>query len=122
MADARWCSRFQGFSTKKKKLTPHQHTHALQDVAEGLFYMDQTIGNACGTIGLLHAIANNTDTIALGDGFLKTFIEETKTLSPEERGAKLEGNEGITEAHEVSAQVSSTKFRLRIARIAIQMV
>eukprot|EP00729_Bicosta_minor_P008253 gene8253-25644_t len=79
-----------------------------QDVAEGLFYMDQTIGNACGTIGLLHAIANNTDTIALGDGFLKTFIEETKTLSPEERGAKLEGNEGITEAHEVSAQEGQT--------------
>ena len=38
---------------------------------------------------------------------MKTFIEETKDLTPEERGAKLEGDEGegIAEAHEVSAQV-----------------
>ena len=27
------------------------------------------------------------------DGFLKTFIESTKSLSPDERGAKLESDE-----------------------------
>jgi len=28
-----------------------------QAVPESLFYMTQTIGNACGTIGLLHAVS-----------------------------------------------------------------
>ena len=37
-------------------------------VAGDLYYMDQTIGNACGTIGLLHAIANQKDTMEK-DGF-----------------------------------------------------
>ena len=32
----------------------------------GVFFMKQTIGNACGTIGIIHSIANNTDKIPLG--------------------------------------------------------
>ena len=36
-----------------------------QVVSPSLFYMKQTIGNACGTVGLLHAIGNCTDKIAL---------------------------------------------------------
>jgi hypothetical protein len=28
--------------------------------------MKQTIGNACGTIGLLHAAANNQDALGIG--------------------------------------------------------
>ena len=31
-----------------------------------MFYMKQTIGNACGTIGLLHAAANNRDALGIG--------------------------------------------------------
>ena len=33
----------------------------LQDV----YYLKQNIGNACGTIGLIHAILNNAETISL---------------------------------------------------------
>jgi len=29
--------------------------------------MKQTIGNACGTIGVLHALANNTSTVSIGE-------------------------------------------------------
>ena len=32
-----------------------------------MYYMKQTIGNACGTIGALHAIANNEQALPLGD-------------------------------------------------------
>lgn len=90
-----------------------------------MYFIKQTIGNACGTIGLLHALGNNLDSIALGksivyhvvfgnvlivgfyfnkhhygtillncvitgDGFLKTFFEKTKGMSPEERADYLE--------------------------------
>ncbi len=33
---------------------------------KGLYYMRQTIGNACGTIGLLHAVANARPDAQLG--------------------------------------------------------
>lgn len=39
---------------------------AGQEVSENVFYMKQTIGNACGTIGLLHSIGNNLDKVELG--------------------------------------------------------
>ncbi len=29
--------------------------------------MKQTIGNACGTIGVLHALANNLSTVSIGE-------------------------------------------------------
>lgn len=37
-----------------------------QHVAESVYYMRQTVGNACGTIGLLHAIGNARDHFTLG--------------------------------------------------------
>ena len=32
-----------------------------QTVSSSVYFTKQTIGNACGTIGLLHALGNNTD-------------------------------------------------------------
>ena len=32
--------------------------------------MKQTIGNACGTIGVLHALANNLSTVSIGEAAL----------------------------------------------------
>eukprot|EP00047_Mylnosiga_fluctuans_P009712 m.12709 g.12709 ORF g.12709 m.12709 type:complete len:230 (+) comp2750_c0_seq1:147-836(+) len=73
------------------------------------FFLKQTIGNACGTIGLIHAVANNLDSLTLGEGFLRTYIDECKALSPEERGHKLEHNEGITAVHEGAAHEGQTQ-------------
>lgn len=51
--------------------------------------MKQIIHNACGTIALVHAIANSD--IDLEDGVLKSYLEKAKDLSVEERGKLLEG-------------------------------
>ncbi|XP_013924101.1 PREDICTED: ubiquitin carboxyl-terminal hydrolase isozyme L3-like, partial [Thamnophis sirtalis] len=40
-----------------------------QEVKSGVYFMKQTISNACGTIGLIHAIANNRDKIDFGKPF-----------------------------------------------------
>ena len=32
-----------------------------------MFFMKQTIGNACGTVAIIHSIANNTDVLQLGE-------------------------------------------------------
>ena len=91
--------------------------------------MKQFVSNACGTVGLLHAIGNNTDSITLSEcgaqcdgslfftslikngqffygdvmfpcpydnaegGYLKTFFDKTKDMTPEEKGEYLEEDE-----------------------------
>lgn len=37
-----------------------------QVVSDAVYYMHQTVGNACGTIGLLHAIGNMRQHVTLG--------------------------------------------------------
>ncbi len=67
--------------------------------------MKQTVGNSCGTIGLIHAVANNQDKLNFDDGsVLKQFISETAKLSPEDRAKCFEKNEAIQAAHDAVAQ------------------
>jgi len=70
-----------------------------QDISEDLYFMLQTVGNACGTVGIMHSIFNNMDEIPVSDGPLKSFFESTKSKSPEERAKDLESDEGITKCH-----------------------
>jgi len=53
------------------------------------FWMKQTIGNACGTMGLLHAFANTSVAIAPGSALAK-FIEEGRDKNPDQRAKVLE--------------------------------
>ncbi|XP_030836900.1 ubiquitin carboxyl-terminal hydrolase isozyme L3 isoform X2 [Strongylocentrotus purpuratus] len=79
-----------------------------QIVNDGVYFMKQTIRNACGTIGVLHAVLNCRDKISQDDT-LKSFYEQTKDMTPEERGKKLECNESISHAHGESAQEGQTE-------------
>uniref|UniRef100_A0A7N5P4Z6 Ubiquitin carboxyl-terminal hydrolase n=1 Tax=Ailuropoda melanoleuca TaxID=9646 RepID=A0A7N5P4Z6_AILME len=65
-----------------------------QEVSPKVYFMKQTIGNSCGTIGLIHAVANNQDKLEFEDGsVLKQFLSETEKLSPEDRAKCFEKNE-----------------------------
>jgi membrane protein YqaA with SNARE-associated domain len=92
-----------------------------QVVDPSLYYMKQTIGatscyvlpvrselglnlivaaNACGTIGLMHAVANaSTYTggpVALTSGsFFDRFVTSTMTKTPDERAEDLERNDAV---------------------------
>ncbi|XP_063704725.1 ubiquitin carboxyl-terminal hydrolase [Culicoides brevitarsis] len=72
-----------------------------------LFFMKQTIHNACGTIALVHAILNNPQ-IELKDGVLANYFNKTKDLSPDERGKLLEGDSAFTNTHEELAKEGQT--------------
>jgi len=66
--------------------------------------MKQTIGNACGSIGIIHSLANNEKQVKLDEGLLKKkFLDENRGKSPEEIGKSLEQDSKIAEAHEQSA-------------------
>ena len=62
-----------------------------QEVSADVWYTKQTIGNACGTIGVLHALANNRARLSVeGGSFLDRFLEATAPMSPAEKAAFLE--------------------------------
>ncbi|KAK9401697.1 ubiquitin carboxyl-terminal hydrolase isozyme L3 [Crotalus adamanteus] len=81
-----------------------------QEVKPGVYFMKQTISNACGTIGLIHAIANNRDKIDFEkDSSLKKFLDESVPMSPEQRAKYLETYEAIRVTHESSAHEGQTE-------------
>lgn len=79
-----------------------------QEISENLFYMKQNLSNACGTIALVHGVANNADKIKLADGHMKEFLEEAKKLDYVARGSLLEKYPGIINAHKELAQEGQT--------------
>lgn len=82
----------------------------LQSVPGGVFYMKQSIGNACGTIALLNAVGNCLDQVSLTPGSpLANFYEKVKDMNPEERGKALETNTEISARHATSAQHGQTQ-------------
>jgi len=70
-----------------------------QEFPKDLFYMKQTIHNACGTCALIHAISNNKG-IHLQDGILKKYLNVARDLTAIERGILLEQDTSFMEEHE----------------------
>ena len=79
-----------------------------QEISNNIFYMKQFISNACGTVALVHSVANNTDKIELLDGHMKSFLDEAKDLDAPSRGKLLEKSEDIIKAHKELAQEGQT--------------
>uniref|UniRef100_A0A0G4HGH7 Ubiquitin carboxyl-terminal hydrolase n=1 Tax=Chromera velia CCMP2878 TaxID=1169474 RepID=A0A0G4HGH7_9ALVE len=81
-----------------------------QVVSPKLWYTKQTIGNACGTVGVLHAVASLEGKRKLVPGcWFEKFFEKTKTMSPEERAELLEADTEIETAHSAAEQAGETQ-------------
>ncbi|XP_018369922.1 PREDICTED: ubiquitin carboxyl-terminal hydrolase isozyme L3-like [Trachymyrmex cornetzi] len=94
---------------EKTKEEQAEAKDSKNDAVESVYHIKQSISNACGTIALLHSVANNLDVIQLEDGFFKKFLEETKGLSYIERGERLEKAQDIIDTHMESAQEGQTE-------------
>jgi ubiquitin carboxyl-terminal hydrolase L3 len=75
-------------------------TDVLATSADSLWFVKQRIGNACGTIGLLHALMNTVEAFFLPKSWIDQFASDTKSLSPLERAARLEGDTVLATLHE----------------------
>jgi len=76
---------------------------------DGVYFMKQTIRNACGTIALLHALGNNLGRIDLQENSaLKKFFDMTLNMSPQEKGTYLENDASICQNHESNALEGQT--------------
>ncbi|CAM9421544.1 unnamed protein product [Pylaiella littoralis] len=72
-----------------------------------LYYMKQTVGNACGTVGLLHCALNASISKGISldkDCFLHRFWEKTQQLTPAEIAQALHDEDELEEVHEEAAQ------------------
>ncbi|KAH0645826.1 hypothetical protein KY284_033710 [Solanum tuberosum] len=87
----------------------------VQDPTSTIYFMKQTVGNACGTIGLLHAIGNITSEIKLDEGsFLNKFFKSTACMDPMERASFLESDREIEVAHSVAATAGDTEVPVNV--------
>lgn len=76
---------------------------------EPVLWFRQTIRNACGMMGLLHAAANGPAKQFVGEGSeLDRLIKEATPLGPEERSRLLEKSEGLASAHKSVASQGDT--------------
>ncbi|XP_073525760.1 uncharacterized protein [Phyllobates terribilis] len=81
-----------------------------KDYNKKVYFMVQTVGNACGTVGLLHALGNVTSEVRLREGsFLDKFYKTTASMDPLERAAYLEKDEEMEGAHSVAASAGDTE-------------
>jgi len=81
-----------------------------QIVSTKVWFMKQTIGNACGTIGVLHSLANMQDRLGLSsDSPLAKFFTKTNGMDPALKASTLEGEETLAEVHEENAKEGQTQ-------------
>lgn len=88
------------------KITKHEQTEdtvALEEMQDKVWFVKQRIGNACGTIGLLHALMNAPEGIRLfgQDSWLSEFSNDCPIpLSPIRKAERLEGDSKIAKLHD----------------------
>ena len=83
--------------------------HSLSDIrtesvpeTSQIYFMKQTVENACGTIAILHALLNHATTGAYKfeeTSYVSRMLKETKSRSSIERGEWLERDDEIERAH-----------------------
>ncbi|KAJ3316566.1 Ubiquitin carboxyl-terminal hydrolase isozyme L3 [Blyttiomyces sp. JEL0837] len=74
-----------------------------QVVSPSLYFVKQTIGNACGTIALLHSLINNKHLIDIGTGALSRILSRTLPMTPDQRAQGLESDMDLAQIHEESS-------------------
>ncbi|GFR86425.1 ubiquitin carboxyl-terminal hydrolase [Elysia marginata] len=80
------------------------------DYPQDLFYTKQSIGNACGTVAIVHALANNQKQISFDESKpFKDFLEKTQAMNAEDKAKYLEKDEKMGAAHEDCAQQGDTR-------------
>lgn len=71
-----------------------------QVVSPDVYYMKQTVGNACGTVGILHAIGNARSIVKIkDDSYLSRLYTKTAEQAPEAIAAHIETDTELEETH-----------------------
>jgi len=80
-------------------------THTPPDYSQAIYFLKQTVGNACGSIAVIHSVANNLEKFQLDSHKpLAQFLETTKLMTPEQRAEHLKHAMDMAEANDTIAE------------------
>lgn len=87
-----------------------QIASAGQVVSDNVYFMKQTIKNACGAMALLHALTNSSNQVQIAsDSVIQKFVSATSAMNPDQRGSHLEQCKDIAELHAECATAGQTQ-------------
>jgi len=76
---------------------------------EPVIWFKQTIGNACGLIGLLHCVCNGVERESITSGSeLDRLLEQAIPLTPDRRAKVLEDSDALEAAHMAAARTGDS--------------
>ena len=87
--------------------------------------MKQYAANACGTIAAFHAITNIAPyykDLIKPDSYLEKFVENTKALSPEDRGKYFKKDKQLETAHKIAVHEGATQVTEKVTTHFISFV
>lgn len=87
-----------------------KNAHKSEPHSKNLFFIKQTIDNACGTMAILHSTLNNLSVCTpIKDSILDKYYHNALNKNPKERADMLEENEELKESHEQCAQSGTSE-------------
>ncbi|EEC73714.1 hypothetical protein OsI_08318 [Oryza sativa Indica Group] len=85
------------------------------DLSKRVYFTKQTVGNACGTVGVIHAIGNAASKLKLVEGsYFDRFYKQTVDMDPVQRAAFLEEDDEMEDAHSVAASAGDTDANVEV--------
>ncbi|CAL5015610.1 unnamed protein product [Urochloa decumbens] len=83
-----------------------------REPSKNVYFTRQTVGNACGTVGIIHALGNAASRIKLGEGsYFDRFYKRTADMDPVQRAAFLEEDQEMEDAHSVAVSAGDTEAK-----------
>lgn len=100
------------------------------EVSSNVYYMKQTVGNACGTIGVFHAIMNNREDVLTNQNeeeeenknYFRRFFEKTKDMTPDERAKFVELDTDLESYHATAVNAGDTEVPSLDAKIDLHFI
>ncbi|XP_050669418.1 ubiquitin carboxyl-terminal hydrolase-like [Leptidea sinapis] len=70
-----------------------------QNVPNDVFHLKQVLSNICGTVALVHSVANNVQQIDIDEGPLKKYLNDAEGLDAAAKGALLENSTAFLDVY-----------------------
>ncbi|GBP45035.1 Ubiquitin carboxyl-terminal hydrolase [Eumeta japonica] len=70
-----------------------------REISKNVFHLRQIASTVCGTVALVHSVANNAHEIELSDGPLKSYLKSAEKLDSEGKGMLLENSQALFDAY-----------------------